>query len=203
MTTLPAKEHGLHPIDEKLYEALAARQHSIWAHWMTFMFDQGTINDDGTWTMPAEKVERWQRQMNAQYSALSEPEKDSDREQAEHLWPLIIRWYVEMQMKTVIVWEAVRTEYQKEVRGQMTEKPQNTLSAEDLIAIRPLALRNKIIAAMEACADKVAKRDHFIERIENMVMSAEGYAINGQVELELSSYHSDSDYLADALAESS
>lgn len=38
----------------------------------------------------------------------------------------------------------------------MTEKPQNTLSAEDLIAIRPLALRNKIIAAMEACADKVA-----------------------------------------------
>ena len=64
-------------------EQLSAVQHEIWSHWMRWMFTVGTFNTDGTWTMPAVKVERWQRQMNTPYAELSEREKDSDREQAD------------------------------------------------------------------------------------------------------------------------
>ena len=66
-----------------ILEQLSAVQHEIWSHWMRWMFTVGTFNTDGTWTMPAVKVERWQRQMNTPYAELSEREKDSDREQAD------------------------------------------------------------------------------------------------------------------------
>lgn len=61
-------------------EELASVQHDIWAHWMNYMFTQGTFNDDG-WSMPKEKVERWQRQAATKYTDLTEKEKASDREQ--------------------------------------------------------------------------------------------------------------------------
>lgn len=62
-----------------LREDLAALEHARWAHWMDYLFSVGTFNPDGTWTMPAEKVQRWQRQAATPYAALSEAEKDSDR----------------------------------------------------------------------------------------------------------------------------
>ena len=66
-----------------LREKLADVQHDIWSHWMRWMFSVGTFNADGTWIMPAEKVQQWQRQMNTPYSELSEQEKESDRDQAD------------------------------------------------------------------------------------------------------------------------
>ncbi len=60
-------------------ETTAYRIHAVWAHWMNYMFTQGVMNDDGTWTMPKDKVERWTRQMATDYPDLSESEKDSDR----------------------------------------------------------------------------------------------------------------------------
>ena len=65
-----------------MLEGIADVQHAIWAHWMAYMFTQGTYNADGSWTMPAAKVERWTRQMNTPYSELTEKEKESDRNQA-------------------------------------------------------------------------------------------------------------------------
>ncbi|MCL4296170.1 MAG: hypothetical protein KJ077_10600 [Anaerolineae bacterium] len=70
-------------MDKVLREKLAALQHEIWSHWMRWQFSVGTFNEDGSWTMPAEKAQRWQRQMNTSYSELSETEKESDREQAD------------------------------------------------------------------------------------------------------------------------
>ncbi len=76
-------------IDQKTQlEDLADVQHQIWAHWMKYMFSQGTFNDDDTWTIPAEKVERWRGQSVTPYDLLTEKEKESDREQVrkfEHL----------------------------------------------------------------------------------------------------------------------
>lgn len=69
---------GLDP----LVELLADVSHDIWSHWMRWQFHCGKFNEDGTWTMPSEKVERWTRQMRTSYENLSEKEKDSDREQA-------------------------------------------------------------------------------------------------------------------------
>jgi len=66
-------------------ELIAKVQHDIWSHWMKYMFSQGTVNEDGTWTMPKEKLQRWERQMNTEYNDLTEKEKDSDREQADKI----------------------------------------------------------------------------------------------------------------------
>jgi len=66
-----------------LREKLANLCHDQWAHWMRYLFSKGTFNDDGTWTMPAPMVERWQRQMNTPFSELSCPKRDSDRKEAD------------------------------------------------------------------------------------------------------------------------
>ncbi len=64
-------------------EQLAAVQHAIWSHWMKYMFSCGAFNADGSWTMPADKAERWSRQMETDYSGLTEKERISDRDQAD------------------------------------------------------------------------------------------------------------------------
>ncbi|MEP7292285.1 MAG: hypothetical protein ABI835_10900 [Chloroflexota bacterium] len=71
--------------DNEVREALSEVSHDIWSHWMRWMFTIGVFNEDGTWTMPAAKVVRWQGQMETPYAALTEREKDSDREQADKI----------------------------------------------------------------------------------------------------------------------
>jgi len=73
----------------RIKDSMAAAQHLIWSNWMKHQFDQGTFNEDGTWTMPKEKVERWQRQMNASYADLTESEKESDMDQVERMLSFI------------------------------------------------------------------------------------------------------------------
>jgi hypothetical protein len=68
---------------EEIREALAAQEHDRWSRWMRYMFAYGTFNNDGTWTMNAVKVKRWQRQLETPYEHLSEAEKDSDRKEAD------------------------------------------------------------------------------------------------------------------------
>lgn len=70
-------------------EALADVSHDIWSHWMRWQFSVCTRNADGSLTIPAEKVERWTRQMNTTYADLSEAEKESDREQADKILAVI------------------------------------------------------------------------------------------------------------------
>lgn len=72
-------------LTESFGETLASVSHAIWAHWMRYMFSCGKMNEDGSWSMPAEKAERWQRQMNTEFSGLSEQEKLSDFEQANKI----------------------------------------------------------------------------------------------------------------------
>lgn len=56
---------------------------------MRYQFSKGAMNDDGTWTMPAWAVERWQRQMNTFYVDLSETEMASDRAEADKMMELM------------------------------------------------------------------------------------------------------------------
>jgi hypothetical protein len=63
-------------------ERLAAEQHAIWAHWMKYQFSCCVINEDGSVTIPADKVERWKRQMETPYSDLTDREKLSDIDMA-------------------------------------------------------------------------------------------------------------------------
>jgi hypothetical protein len=70
-------------------ERLAAVSHEIWSHWMRWMFTQGQREVDGSWTMPTRCVQRWTRQMETEYADLTEPEKDSDREQADKILDVV------------------------------------------------------------------------------------------------------------------
>ena len=69
--------------DMLLREKLAITQHEIWVNWMEYLFSVSVNNNDGTYTIPAEKVTHWVRQVNTPYSKLTENEKESDREQAD------------------------------------------------------------------------------------------------------------------------
>ena len=68
--------------NEKLSENIASTMHSIWSHWMRYLFSVSIKNEDGTYTIPVGKVDRWQRQLETPYELLTDEEKQSDREQA-------------------------------------------------------------------------------------------------------------------------
>jgi hypothetical protein len=52
---------------------------------MRWMFDQGRMNKDGSWTMGSDLVSRWRRQMKTEYNDLPTLEKISDQEIADEI----------------------------------------------------------------------------------------------------------------------
>ena len=71
-------------------ERLADYAHRAWAGWMNYMFEHvGTRNADGTVTLPAESVERWDRQRGTPYEFLPEKEKGSDRAEADKVLEIL------------------------------------------------------------------------------------------------------------------
>ena len=62
---------------------LADMAHEVWAHWMRYLFSVCIQNDDGSVTIPADKAERWKRQMDTNYHDLPEREQQSDIRQAK------------------------------------------------------------------------------------------------------------------------
>lgn len=74
---------------DELREQLAALEHARWSSWMEWMFSQGTLNADGSWTMSALYYANLQRQVNTPYAFLSDLEKDSDRSEADKTLAII------------------------------------------------------------------------------------------------------------------
>ena len=72
-----------------LLEVLAAVEHERWAHWQRYVHSRCARSEDGSLVIPAELVERWTAQVSTPYAELSEPEKESDREQVRKYLPLI------------------------------------------------------------------------------------------------------------------
>lgn len=64
-------------------EQLAAYAHTAWSGWMRYLFQHGTRNPDGTFTINADKVARWTRQMNTSFAALPHQEQLSDYAEAD------------------------------------------------------------------------------------------------------------------------
>lgn len=64
-----------------LLEQLAAIEHERWSHWQRYMHEKARRNDDGSLTLPAALVSRWERLMHTPYSQLTDEERESDREQ--------------------------------------------------------------------------------------------------------------------------
>ena len=61
-------------------EHLSSAEHDKWASWMNYLFEVSVENEDGSVTIPKDKVERWKRQCATHYLDLSEREKQSDRD---------------------------------------------------------------------------------------------------------------------------
>lgn len=74
--------------DEQL-EQLAAAEHERWSHWQRYMHGKAVRNSDGSLTIPAELVGRWERLMETPFDQLTADEQESDREQVRRYLPLL------------------------------------------------------------------------------------------------------------------
>ena len=81
-----------HPDQELLdfIDALAEIEHERWADWQAHVFNVSVKNEDGSVTIPAEYVSRWERQVHTPYIALSEDDKQKDRNQVGRYLPSVI-----------------------------------------------------------------------------------------------------------------
>ena len=68
-----------------MVEVMASLVHDIWARWIDYLFSKSEMNEDGSCTIPASLVDRWQRQKETFYEDLSEEERYSDREIAKEI----------------------------------------------------------------------------------------------------------------------
>lgn len=75
---------------KNITEQLAAKEHQRWSHWQHYLHSVCIKCEDGSLQIPPELVEKWERQIKTEYKDLSEPEKESDREQVQKYLPLII-----------------------------------------------------------------------------------------------------------------
>ena len=76
----------------KLTQNLAAYAHEAWSEWMKYMFTVSKVNDDGSVTIPADKVKRWNRQMNTAYEDLPAEEQLSDVAEAHKMVAIFDDW---------------------------------------------------------------------------------------------------------------
>jgi len=71
-------------------DTLADIEHERWAHWQKYMHNKGVRQPDGSLLIPAKLVSQWDRQLETPFAALSDDEKDSDREQVRKYLPAVV-----------------------------------------------------------------------------------------------------------------
>lgn len=76
-------------MEKVMLELLAHYEHERWSKWQKYLHSICIKNEDGSITIPLEKVERWERQMNTVYEFLPEKEKDSDRSGARQILKIL------------------------------------------------------------------------------------------------------------------
>lgn len=72
-----------------LIEVLADIEHGRWSHWQSYLHEQAKRQPDGSLLLPADLVKKWDKQIITPYAALSDSEKESDREQVRKYLPVI------------------------------------------------------------------------------------------------------------------
>lgn len=77
------------PLDD-IIEELAAIEHERWSHWQRYMHSKGKSQKDGSLVIEPELVKLWERQIATPYAALTEKEKESDREQVRRYLQFIV-----------------------------------------------------------------------------------------------------------------
>ena len=80
-------------VESELIERLSFNEHLRWAKWQRHVHASCEQNEDGSLTIPKEKVERWERQIVTDYENLPEPEKEADRRQVRQILNIIKNFY--------------------------------------------------------------------------------------------------------------
>ena len=86
---------------DELREKLAAIEHARWSDWQQYLHNKCSDNDGGGKIIPLELYLQWKRQIDTDYLFLSEKEKDSDREQVDRYWPLIVKLLADQKAKAI------------------------------------------------------------------------------------------------------
>ena len=86
----------------ELKKKLAAIEHERWADWQRHVHHQCAKVvvkniDTGSRVIPERLVTKWDRQISTPYAALSEAEKQKDRDQVDRYWPLIEKHVAELK----------------------------------------------------------------------------------------------------------
>lgn len=68
--------------NKDLIELLANYEHDRWSRWQKYLFSKCIKNDDGSLTIPNEYANRWNRQINTDYTDLPIEEQLSDKKEA-------------------------------------------------------------------------------------------------------------------------
>lgn len=71
--------------EDKLIELLSDYEHERWSRWQKRLHNSCILNEDGSLTIPKDKVDRWTRQINTEYKDLSESDKEKDRKEARRI----------------------------------------------------------------------------------------------------------------------
>lgn len=74
---------------DSLLDPLAAIEHERWAHWQRYMHSKGLRQPDGSLVIPADLVALWEKQISTPFEALTEKEKESDRDQVRKYLPVV------------------------------------------------------------------------------------------------------------------
>lgn len=101
-------------------EQLADLEHRRWSDWMNYVFSLSSKNEDGSVTIPFDKVERWKRQCTTSYNDLSEKEKDRDRIEVDKTIAMILK-LDDRPLKTAAV--------NREERRSVPERPKPNSSS--------------------------------------------------------------------------
>ncbi len=81
--------HGESALRTARRARLAEYAHTAWAGWMTYLFALSMGHADGSVTIPAPLVARWQRQIATAYADLPPDEQASDVGEADRILALL------------------------------------------------------------------------------------------------------------------
>ena len=68
----------------------ADMEHQRWVGWQKHLHSLCIKNEDGSLTIPKERVDRWERQISASYADLPDNEKEFDRIEVRKYIPAIL-----------------------------------------------------------------------------------------------------------------
>jgi hypothetical protein len=75
-----------------MLEAIARIQHEIWSHWVKYLISVSKENEDGSYTIPWDKIDKWKRQSKKPYARLLPQEQKASLEQAQKIVQSLIEF---------------------------------------------------------------------------------------------------------------